>query len=225
MKRELVAFFDELSRATPLVLFFDDLQWADVSTIDVLGYVVSRISSLRLLIVVTVRQAELLLSKHPFAQLKLDLQARGLCREVVLDFLTAVDVAQFLALEFPGHEFPSTFAALIHAKTEGSPLFMVDLLRYLRTRGILSNASGSWVLAQSMPDVAHTLPESIRGMIQRKIEQLEDADRKLLAAASVQGSEFDSAVVPLKSKSDWKCLSTCMDSYIARTSTSGPTAR
>ena len=195
MKRELVAFFDELARATPLVLFFDDLQWADVSTIDVLGYVASRISSLRLLIVVTVRQAELLLSKHPFAQLKLDLQARGLCREVVLDFLTPEDVAQFLALEFPGHEFPSTFAALIHAKTEGSPLFMVDLLRYLRTRGILSNASGSWVLAQSMPDVAHTLPESIRGMIQRKIEQVEDADRKLLAAASVQGSAFDSAVV------------------------------
>jgi len=195
MKRELAAFFDELCRPMPLVLFFDDLHWADVSTVDVLGYIASRLGSLRLLMVVTVRQAELLVGKHPFAQLKLDLQARSLCRELALDFLTVDDVAQFLALEFPEHKFPSTFAALIHDKTEGSPLFMVDLLRYLRTRGIVSSASGSWVLAESMLDVAHTLPESTRGMIQRKIEQLGGADRKLLAAASVQGAEFDSAVV------------------------------
>ena len=195
MKRELSVFLEELSRGTPVVLFLDDLHWADVSTVDVLAYVGARLAAMRLLILVTVRPAELLLSKHPFAQLKLDLQARGLCRELALEFLTRGDVERYLALEFPGHTFPPGFAALVHAKTEGSPLFMADLLRYLRTRGVVAHAEERWVLAQSVPDIEHELPESIRGMIQRKIEQLAEADRKLLAAASVQGYEFDSGVV------------------------------
>jgi predicted ATPase len=202
MKRELSLFFEELARGTPAVLFLDDLHWADVSTVDVLAYLAARLGTMRLLIVVTVRPAELLLGKHPFAQLRLELQTRGLCRELALEFLTREDVEQYLRLEFPGHEFPPSFAALIHAKTEGSPLFMVDLLRYLRTRGVVANMDGRWVLAQSVPAIEHELPESIRGMIQRKIEQLGEPDRRLLAAASVQGYEFDSAVIASLASTD-----------------------
>ncbi|AHG89694.1 transcriptional activator domain-containing protein [Gemmatirosa kalamazoonensis] len=195
LKRELGAFLDELSRAAPVVLFLDDLHWADLSTVDVLAYLGTRLGGMRLLVVVTVRPAELALGRHPFAQLKLDLQARGVCRELALEFLTPGDVEQYLWLEFPGHDFPPSLAALIHAKTEGSPLFMADLLRDLRTRGVVSDAGGRWALAQSVPAIEHDLPESIRGMIQRKIEQLGEDDRRLLAAASVQGYEFDSAIV------------------------------
>src|ERR1051325_154774 len=85
--------------------------------------------------------------------------------------------------------------APIEAKTEGSPLFMVDLVRYLRDRGVIRSDDGRWVLAETMPDLARALPESVRGMIERRIAQLDEADRALLVAASVQGDEFDSAVV------------------------------
>ena len=195
MKRELSSFIEEVCRVSPLVLFFDDLHWSDLSTIDVLAYIATRLSTTRLLILATVRPAELLMNKHPFAQLKLDLQARGLCREIRLDFLSAKEVAEFVDREFPGHALPPEFAMMIHAKTEGSPLFMVDLLRYLRTEGTVSNADGTWRLSAPLSGVAQSLPESIRGMIQRKIEQISEPDRKLLAAASVQGHEFDTAIV------------------------------
>jgi tRNA A-37 threonylcarbamoyl transferase component Bud32/tetratricopeptide (TPR) repeat protein len=195
LKRELGAFMDELCRLGPVVVFFDDLHWSDLSTIDVLAYLAARLGTLRLLIVATVRPAELLLTKHPFAQLRLDLQSRGLCREIALDFLSPADVAEFVTREFPVHALSDSFAAIIHAKTEGSPLFMTDLLRYLRTQGTVTNADGVWRLSIPLDDVAHSLPESIRGMIQRKIDQLSEPDRKLLAAASVQGYQFDSAIV------------------------------
>jgi DNA-binding SARP family transcriptional activator/predicted ATPase len=202
MKRELSAFFEELSRVSPVLLFLDDLHWADASTVDMLAYLATRFASMRMMIVVTYRPSELLLAKHPFSQLKLDLQSRGACRELQLELLSAGDVERYLAVEFPGHQFPATFSALIHTRTEGSPLFMTDLLRYLRTRGVIANERGSWIVTQSVPLLENDLPESTRAMIQRKIEQLGESDRNLLTAAAVQGYEFESAVVAAATVSD-----------------------
>ncbi len=195
MKRELGAFLQEVSSTRPVIFFFDDLQWADVSTIELLTYLAGKFETMRLLIVVAYRQSEMLLANHPFLTLKLDLQGRNLCREMALEFLSYNEVQGYLALEFPGHEFPAEFGVLIYAKTEGSPLFMVDLARYLRDRRVIQRDQGRWILAQSMPDVERDLPESVRSMIQRKIDHLSEDDRRLLIAASVEGYEFNSAVV------------------------------
>jgi tetratricopeptide (TPR) repeat protein len=196
LKRELNAFLLEASRIRPLVFFLDDLHWADVSTIDLLAYIGGKIGSLRMLIIATYRPSDLLLAKHPFNEVKLVLQERGVCRDLAVAFLTPADVELYLTKEFPEHRFPPEFASLIHAKTEGSPLFMVDLIRYLRNRGVIAEQEqGRWSLVESVPDIQRELPESVRSMIQRKIDQLNDAERRLLSAASVQGQEFDSAVV------------------------------
>ena len=72
---------------------------------------------------------------------------------------------------------------------------MADLLRDLRGRQVLTQKQGRWTLGQPVPDLRRDLPESVRGMIQRKIDQLGEDDRRLLVAASVQGYELDSAVV------------------------------
>lgn len=195
MKRELSAFLHEVSRLRPLILFFDDLHWADASTVDLLSYLGTKLNSMGLLMVVTYRPTDLLLAKHAFLQVKLDLQTRGACREMPLEFLTRGDIETYLVLKFPKHRFPVQFAELIHAKTEGSPLFMVDLLRYLRDREVITQEEGRWTLAQSVPDIERELPESVRSMIQRKTGQVSETDRRLLLAASVQGYEFDSAVL------------------------------
>jgi predicted ATPase len=195
LKRELSAFLQEMSHLRPLVLFFDDLHWADASTVDLLAYLGGKCTGMRALFVLTYRPTDLFLGKHPFGPIKLDLQARGVCRELALEFLTRDDLDRYLALEFPGHEFPEEFAALVYGRTEGSPLFMADLVRYLRDRQVLTQEQGRWKLGQTVPDLQRDLPESVRGMIQRKIDQLNEDGRRLLVAASVQGYEFDSAVV------------------------------
>ena len=133
LKRELIAFLEEVGRARPVVFFLDDVHWADASTLDLLVYLGSRAGSLRLLLVATYRTADLLRSHHPFCLVQLDLQGRGLCRVIALEFLSQPDVERYLAMAFPGHAFPTGFAALVHAKTEGNPLFLVDLMQYLAT--------------------------------------------------------------------------------------------
>ena len=194
-KRELGVFLHEVSRQSPP---------GDVPGRHPLGRPLERRSAglpreqcagLRLLVVLTYRPSDLLRSEHPFGPVKLELQGRGVCREIALPFLSRDDIDRYLALAFAGHHFPEEFAAVLHARTEGNPLFMVDLLRYLRDRGVIVQDQGRWALVRAVPDFERELPESVRSMIQRKMDQLSTADRQLLMAASVQGPEFDSAVV------------------------------
>jgi serine/threonine protein kinase/predicted ATPase len=195
MKRELCAFVQNVTQLRPLVLFFDDVHWADVSTIDLLAYVGTKFEALPVLIVASYRPSELLLADHPFVRIKLELQARGACTEMTLPFLTTDDVERYLALEFPEHRFPADLQAAIQARTEGNPLFTVELVRYLHDCGVIGEKDGHWVLARSLPEFHRDLPESVRSMIQTRIAQLDEADHGLLVAASVQGYEFDSATV------------------------------
>ena len=98
LKRELSAFLREMSDVRPLILFIDDLHWADASTVDLLAYLGGKCAGMRMLIMLTYRPTDLLLSKHPWGPVKLDLQARGNCHEVALDFLARADLDRYLAI-------------------------------------------------------------------------------------------------------------------------------
>ena len=195
LKRELIAFLQEVSRTRAVILFFDDLHWADASTVDLINYLAVRFDVIHALILGTYRPDDLRLSKHPFLQVKLDLQSRGACRELELPFLGKVDTEKFLEAEFPGNQFPRTFSETIHSKTEGNPLFLVNVVRYLRDRNIIQQSSGRWILAQALPAIERDLPQSVRSMITRKIDQLSETNRRLLSVGAVQGSSFDTVVL------------------------------
>ncbi|MBM2812732.1 MAG: protein kinase, partial [Chloroflexi bacterium] len=184
LMREMATLLQELARSRPVVLFLDDVQWADVSTIDLLGYLAPKLAQLRGLLIVTYRPTDLTVSKHPFLRLKADLSAHGALREVAVAFLTQEDVEQYVSSQLS--EAPAGLAGLIYKKTEGNPLFMVDLVHELRERGVPTD----WAA-----EIERNVPESLRGMIERKLERLDDRERQLLRVAAVQGFQFDSAIV------------------------------
>src|SRR5262249_55047577 len=184
-----------IARLRPVVLFLDDVHWADASTVDLLAYLGGRCAAKPWLVVLTYRPADLALGKHPFRPVQWELEGRGLCREIPLDFLGRPDVERYLTLRFPGHAFPAELAAVVHRRTGGNPLFLVALLQDLGDRGVIVQTKDGWALAQAVPDLQRELPASIRGLIQRKLDRLDESERRLLMAASVQGAKFDTAVV------------------------------
>ncbi len=195
LKRQLAVLFREMSHTAPVILFLDDLQWADTSTIDMLSYLAAKFAELRLLVIVTYRSSDLRLTKHPFLSLKLDLEGRGICRDMEVGLLTCDEIGSYLAVEFPAHRFPTSFAQQLHSRTEGNPLFLVNLVSDLRDRQVIAQQDGQWVLRTSLDSVDLELPASIRSMIERKRQKLSEDDRQVLGAASVQGYEFDSALL------------------------------
>src|SRR5207237_201556 len=83
---------------------------------------------------------------------------------------------------------------VVHSRTGGNPLFVTDLLGYLRDRGVIARQDGRWSLVRPVPEAMAETPESIRGLVRRKLDRLDPADRRLLTTASVQGAGFDSAL-------------------------------
>lgn len=202
LKREVVGFFGEITQRQPLVLFIDDVHWADLSTVDLLAYLGTSLGSLPMLILVTYRPSELFPAKHPFSRIQLDLQTRRVCQETPVEFLSRENIDTYLLLEFPLHRFPVSFSAVIHAKTEGNALFIVDMLRYLKAQQVIAEKEGQWSVVKPMPAIERDMPESVRSMIARKTDQLDAADRTLLTVGAVQGFEFESAVLATVSGRD-----------------------
>jgi DNA-binding winged helix-turn-helix (wHTH) protein len=194
-KREFVSLLESLTREQPLIFFIDDVHWADVSTIDLLSYAIPHSHSLPVLLLATYRASDMLLANHPFGGAKLELQTRRLCTELELGSLDREDIENYINSEFPGNQFPAEFVAAVVRRTEGSPLFLVDLLRDLRTAHLIWHEGGRWRLARPLAEIESTLPDSVRGMIARKIGRLSENHRRLLESASIQGLEFDSAVL------------------------------
>jgi tetratricopeptide (TPR) repeat protein len=164
-----------------------------------------------LLVVVTYRESEMQVSRHPFLKLKLDLTARGICQEIRLDYLGRREVERYLALRFPGSSFPSDFCARLHARTEGHPLFVADLAGYLRDHRAIVEENGGWAVTPLFAETEKQLPESVRSMIELKITQVPEEDIRILMAASVQGLEFDSAVVAEAAAVDPETLEESME--------------
>jgi len=195
LKREIASLLERSSQTAPVVLFFDDLHWADASTVDLIAYLGVRLDRMRVLMLATYRDAELRASRHPFLQVQSVLETRGQARELGVALLSEAEVADYVSRTYPRHDFPADFARAVHTRSEGSPLFVADVLRWLGTQGVIAERNGRWSLVRPVPEVDHDLPSSVRSMIERKISLLDDADRRLLGAAAIQGAGFDSATV------------------------------
>ena len=195
LKREIALLLESLTRERPLVLYIEDLHWADIATTDILTYLADRLDRIRTLILTTYRPEDMRLDEHPFLLVRPTLEQRGRLREIPLDFLSVEDIARYLDLEYEGHAFPAGLAEAVHRRTEGSPLFIVALLGHLRDLGVIHAADGTWALTGSVDEVEASFPTTLGSVIARKVERLDELSRELLSVAAVQGYAFDALIV------------------------------
>jgi DNA-binding winged helix-turn-helix (wHTH) protein/predicted ATPase len=209
MLREMAEAVEALTAERPLVLWLEDLQWSDVSTLDWLSSLARRREPARLLLIGTYRPVEVIVSQRPLKAVKQELQLHRQCVELPLGCLSEGEVAKYLAMRFaspsavPGEgrsegSSPSPvhgLARLIHQRTDGNPLFMVNVADYLVAREMVVEERGQWKLAVRREEAQAVVPEDIRQLIERQIERLSPEDQRVLEAASVAGAEFSAAAV------------------------------
>ena len=195
MLREMGDALDALAADAALVLVLEDLHWSDFSTLDLISYVARRRRASRLMVIGTYRPAELILSGHPLRSVKQELLARQQCEELPLEYLSGAAVAKHLAARFPENQFPAELPALIRERTEGNPLFMVNIINHLIAERLIRPADGGWWLAAPIDAIKVGVPDSIRQLIETQFDRLDGRDQRLLEAGSVAGIEFPAAAV------------------------------
>src|SRR5213594_3299989 len=93
-----------------------------------------------------------------------------------------------------GREVPWSQAELIHRQTEGNPLFVQEVLRYLVEEGITVRRDGRYQLANP-DDPEAGIPEGLRDVIGKRLSRLSPECNRLLAVAAVIGRDFDLATL------------------------------
>src|SRR5262249_2206015 len=195
MLREMAEALEVLTAERPLLLVLEDLHWADYPTLDLLTRLAHRQEPARLLVIGTYRPADAMLQDHPLHPLAQELCTRGYGVQLPLTFLTQEAVGQYLALRFRGTALPAGLPRLIHERTDGNPLFMVNLVDSWVAAGLLIEDGGQWTLRTGLGALAEGVPESLRELIAQQLARLSAEDQEILEVASVAGMQFSTAAV------------------------------
>ena len=197
MLRELTEAIEVVTAEDSFVLLLEDLHWSDYSTLDWLAYLARRTEPARLLVLATYRPVELIVKEHPLNAVKQELEIHGKCKELPLALLSGAAVAQYLSARFASlsRESVRELTHLIHQRTEGNPLFMVNMLDYLVSQETIVQTDRRWRLRKDVQEAKGGMPEGPKQMIMRQIERLGPLDRQILGAASVAEAEFAAAAV------------------------------
>ena len=198
---DLCGALEELAAEKPLVLIFEDLHWADDSTLHLISALARRRAPAKLTVLATYRprhgtydsSTEKLLKG-----LKQDLLLRHLCTETTLAPLTKSEVVELLRHELQQETLPASLAGFVHQRSEGNPLFAVAILEHLIAQCYLVRepASGAarWDEHRAFQEMALEMeagvPEGLAQMIELEIERLSEQEQRMLEAASLISVAF-----------------------------------
>lgn len=181
-----------ISKRKPLVMFLDDLNWADTATLHLLHYLARNFSEHPIFIVGAYRQEDLDYTKgqiHPLQELISRLGAENLFSSIELDCLTDIDTIRIVSDLLGVKDVPKEFADLIYNDTEGNPFFIKEVLKTLIDDGAVVIEDESLKLNISPDEII--IPTSIKEMINFRKQRLDDEHVDVIEYAAVIGFEFN----------------------------------
>jgi ABC-type oligopeptide transport system substrate-binding subunit/DNA-binding SARP family transcriptional activator/tetratricopeptide (TPR) repeat protein len=176
----------------PLALFLDDLQWADLTSLELLQHLIGRISQASVLIIGAYRPHEIG-PGHPLQTKQRAWQRTGLLTSLWLPPLSEAAVNNLLqALTSWTGDDPS-FGALIYRETAGNPLFVVEVVASLRDEGRLPQRAEEWSYGFQAESLA--ISPRVQAIIEARLNRLDDLSHQLITTAAVMRSNFRAELV------------------------------
>ncbi len=198
--RALAAFFIEIATYQPICLSFEDLQWADKSSLDLLRHLAAALAesrrsgsaddstlSPRLIIVASARTG--------YAQLE-DLMARLRERQEVRELLLAPlergETRDLIALRLncEPRELSDDLIDRLHELCGGNPFFVSETVREWFEKDAITRSDGGWILSTEVGD-ASDLPETVRDVMRLRLQGLPAKAQQVVGAAAVIGAVVD----------------------------------
>ena len=171
-------FFERLAAAHPVVLAFEDLQWADSGLLDFIDYVLEW-SAEHPILIIALGRPELLRARPAWTP------------AITLGRLGDEDMAGLLEGLVPG--LPASLGDRIRRRAEGVPLYAMETVRMLLDRGLVAQDGNQYVLTGEVADLE--VPETLQALVAARLDNLEPAERSLVQDAAVIGQSFTAAML------------------------------
>ena len=228
----------------PLLIVIDDLQWSDESTLQLTQNLAHAVAALPIVIVALCRDVDTTAPASrptlqnlfdrvrgqkratlPFEAIKsalTDLIRQSRAHEIALRSFDEAGVRGMLAALGRGDP-PMPLVRRFMEQTGGNPLFVAELFRHLKEEGRLFDARSRWKrdVELSTGDV----PESLRLLLERRLQRISHETRELLKAAATIGRQFELDLLEAVADVDDDALTAALDEAEQSRLLSGPSGR
>ncbi|MEE8204440.1 MAG: AAA family ATPase, partial [Dehalococcoidales bacterium] len=187
LMQAVTGFLSNAASVKPMLVILEDLHDSDKGTLDMLIHLSRHLAGARLLIVGTYRDVEVD-RNHPLSAALAELRRVSTFGRVLLRGLNADEVSRMLK-SITGEEVPFGLAQAVHNQTEGNPLFVQEVIRYLTEEKLLVRSEGGIITTGSTP-LEMSIPEGLRDVIGKRLSKLSEECNRLLSIAAVIGREF-----------------------------------
>jgi predicted ATPase len=167
---------EAIARLQPAVMLFEDIHWADPTTLEVMDLLIHRVRNLPLLVVLTHRQEFASRWSH-----------HGHVAALTLTRLTRLQSAAMVLRLAGGKALPADLVEQILGKTDGVPLFVEELTKSILESGDLSDAGDRWEYAGRASALA--IPLTLRDSLMARLDRFAPVKEIAQIGAAI-GREF-----------------------------------
>jgi class 3 adenylate cyclase/tetratricopeptide (TPR) repeat protein len=185
------AVVERMASMTPLILVFEDLHWADSTSLNLLEQLMPLTDQKMILLVALFRP----LRQEPSWRFH-EIAARDFSHRytsIALEPLDEANARQLVANLLEIEDLPEKVRALILMKAEGNPFFVEEVIRSLLDAKLVIHEDGHWRATREIEKIA--LPDTLAGVIAARLDRLDEDAKRTAQAASVVGREFQYLVL------------------------------
>ncbi len=175
-----------LAARQPVVMVFEDLHWADPSSVTLIEYLFTLTVYNPILLVCVSRPERVSNFWSIKTQSARDYTANF--TELTLWPLTDEESRQLIKHLLKIDPMPGDLERLLLNRAEGNPLFLEEVLRSLIEEGIIAPLDGRWEITRSVTDI--DIPNTLQGVLTARIDRLEESVKRVLQVAAVIGRVF-----------------------------------
>ncbi|MBU7586941.1 MAG: AAA family ATPase [Nostoc sp. TH1S01] len=197
----------------PLVIFLDDLQWADSASLDFIQVLMTNSDTQYLLLIGAYRDNEVT-STHPLLKTLEDIsQAKTIINNIVLSPLAVNHVQQIVADTLNDGENTVSLAELLFNKTQGNPFFLTQLLKTLHQDYLLQFdfAQGCWRWDLSQIQATGIADKNVVELVAGNIAKLPETTQNTLKLAACIGARFNLNILATVSEQRSLLIATALE--------------
>jgi len=193
--KAFLSILNGLSDLLPVFLIFDDTQWADEASLELVRYLIKqgKDKNISVFCALVDSKPSDTMGDNLIQNLLDETGQLENIKKIALNNLSSKDTALMVSAIFPGTEKSKDFTDLIYETTKGNPHFIEETLKWLVEKGIIFYHKNMWNVKPNI--TRNDIPVSLDEIIKSRIGALDDETKEMILQAAVIGKNFHADIL------------------------------